>query len=207
MKKVLALTLISCAAMSAGTANAESAEIRVTGKIVPDACQASFSNGGNVDYNLISSDKLKNDQVTKLEPQRLSLNVTCNAASKVSIKMTDNRSGTAVGGVGDGYDFGLGGKNTGSYTLELSRATSDGNAATVLTDTSGDGTWTNDISSFKADGSFRKSFATGGATTPGAYTTVTTDIVVIPVINKLSELDIGQGIDLDGSATLELAYL
>jgi len=205
MKKVLALTLLSSAMLASGLASAQTAEIKVTGKIVPDACQPTIA--GAFDYGTFTSEKLNIDEVTKLEAKKATLNVTCNAAAKVAVKVTDNRSGTAAGGADAGFDFGLGGKNTGSYTVALSNAVSNGKTLAVLTDTSGSGAWTSDGTGFKADGTFRKAFAAAGSTTPEAYKLLTGDLIVTPTINKLSELDLGNGVTLDGSATLELVYL
>jgi len=207
VKKILALSVLAACTVASGLAQAQSAEIKVVGKILPDACQPVIANGGVFSYGTIAADKLSKDDVTALVAKTQTLTITCNAAAKIGVKVTDNRSGTAVGGTGDGYDFGLGGKNTGSYSLKLTGAVSEGNTLAVLTDTSGSGTWVSNDTGFKADGTARKAFAPSGSLVPGAYKVVTGDLTVRPVINKLSALDIGSGIDLDGSATLELVYL
>ncbi|MFK1436046.1 DUF1120 domain-containing protein [Pseudomonas aeruginosa] len=212
-KQLAAFGLVTGTFLAAGSVHAaQTAEIKVIGKILPDACQLVIGGGGTYDFGSIGSDKLSQDAVTPLEGKAQTLTVTCNAAAKVALKATDNRSGSVVGGKGDGYEFGLGGTDAGSkpgfYSLRMSNAVSEGNTLDVLSDASGGGSWVTGGNLFRADSGERKSFAGSGGTLPDAFKTISADLTVTPTINKLSELDLSKGsVALDGSATIELVYL
>lgn len=211
VKKILALSLMAACSVAAGVAQAQTADIKLTGKILPAACQAVFGGGGEFDFGKICAcdlDRWGNGPAV-LDAKIQRLDIICGAATKIAVKVTDNRSGTAAAGTGDGYDFGLGGKNTGSYNLRYSNVYDEIKPVAVLTDANGDGKWAKLSSSvgFKADGSSRKAFAPSGTLVPGAYRALRGELIVQPILNKRSELDIGSDIDLDGSATLELVYL
>ncbi len=207
-KKLAGLGLLAGALIVAGHAQAQTAEIKVTGKIVPDACQLTIANSGVYDFGNIASDKLSQDATTKLDAKTQSVAISCNAGAKVALNVQDNRSGTAVGGKGDDYEFGLGNGKAGYYMLALNRAVGDGKAADVLAAPAGTDTWALDSAGSVTSGGARKSFAESGSVAPGAYKTITADLTVTPTINKLSALDLSSGgVELDGSATVELHYL
>ncbi|MBN3842374.1 DUF1120 domain-containing protein [Burkholderia sp. Ac-20349] len=211
MKKQLAgWGLAAGVLVAAGHAQAQTAEIKVTGRIVPDACQFTIGNGGVYDFGSIGSDKLNQDAVTTLDAKTQTVAISCNAAAKVALNVRDNRSGTAAGGKGDDYEFGLGGKDkfTGYYTLALTRAVGDGSTLDVLAAPAGSNAWALDSTGSMANGQARKSFSESGSVAPGAYKSITANLTVTPTINKLSALDLSNGgVDLDGSATVELTYL
>ncbi|WP_372437183.1 DUF1120 domain-containing protein [Pseudomonas chlororaphis subsp. aureofaciens] len=212
MKKQLAVFgLVAGAVLAHGQANAQSAEIKVIGKILPDACQLVIGGGGVYDFGNIGADKLSKDSTTTLEAKTQTLTVTCNAAAKVAVKATDNRMGSAAGGKGDAYEFGLGkhpGGDPGYYKLALTRAISEGNTLDVLADSNNSNSWSIDSAGFTANGTSRVAFASSGSLAPEAYKNLTADLTVTPTINKLSALDLANGgVDLDGSATIELSYL
>ncbi|MBN3788031.1 DUF1120 domain-containing protein [Burkholderia sp. Ac-20353] len=211
-KKLAGFGLVAGVLVAAGHAQAQTAEIKVTGRIVPDACQFTIGNGGVYDFGTISSDKLNQDATTKLDAKTQTVAISCNAAAKVALNVRDNRSGTAAGGKGDDYEFGLGGKDkknqAGYYTLALTRAVSDGATLDVLAAPAGSDAWAFDGTGAMASGLARKSFSESGSVAPGAYKSITANLTVTPTINKLSELDLSNGsVDLDGSATVELTYL
>ncbi|MCA8355075.1 DUF1120 domain-containing protein [Burkholderia cepacia] len=207
-KKLAGLGLVVGALVVAGYAQAQTAEIKVTGKIIPDACQLAIGNGGVYDFGNIASDKLSQDATTTLDAKTQSVAISCNAAAKVALNVRDNRSGTAAGGKGDDYEFGLGKEKAGYYTLALNKAVGDSNALDVLAAPAGSDAWALDSTGSMTSGAARKSFSESGSTAPGAYKTISADLTVTPTINKLSELDLSNGgVALDGSATLELTYL
>ncbi|AFQ50022.1 DUF1120 domain-containing protein [Burkholderia cepacia] len=208
MKRKLAGLGLVAGALFAGHAQAQTAEIKVIGKIVPDACTLTIGNGGVYDFGNIASDKLSQDAPTTLDAKAQSVAISCNAAAKVALNVRDNRSGTAVGGKGDDSEFGLGFGKAGYYTLALNKAVGDSNALDVVAAPAGSDAWVLDGAGLMANGSARKSFSESGNTAPGAYKTISADLTVTPTINKLPELDLSNGgVALDGSATLELTYL
>ncbi|MCA8064030.1 MULTISPECIES: DUF1120 domain-containing protein [unclassified Burkholderia] len=208
-KKLAGLGLVAGVLAVAGHAQAEtSAEIKITGKILPDACNLTIGNGGVYDFGSIASANLYQDKTTQLPGKLQTVSISCNAAAKVALNVRDNRSGTAAGGAGDDTEFGLGNGKVGYYKLSLGGATGDNSGVDIVAAPAGSDAWASDAAGLMTKGSARKSFAKPGDVTPGAYKTVTANLTVIPTINKLSELDLSGGsVDLDGSATIEMAYL
>ncbi|WP_177207588.1 DUF1120 domain-containing protein [Burkholderia contaminans] len=209
MKKKLAGFGLIAGVLVAGHAQAQTAEIKVIGKIVPDACQFTIGNGGLYDFGTIGADKLSQDAVTALDAKTQTIAISCNAAAKVALNVRDNRAGTAAGGKGGDDEFGLSKEaKVGFYTLTLSKALGDSNSLDVLAAPAGSSAWALDSTGLMANGSARKSFSDSGSTAPGAYKSISANLTVSPTINKLSELDLSKGgVDLDGSATVELTYL
>ncbi|NHB06227.1 DUF1120 domain-containing protein [Burkholderia cepacia] len=208
-KKLAGLGLVAGVLVVAGQVQAEtSAEIKITGKIMPDACNLTIGNGGVYDFGTIASENLHQDRTTQLPGKLQTVSISCNAAAKVALNVRDNRSGTVAGGTGDDAEFGLGNGKAGYYTLSLGGATGDSNGVDIVAAPAGSNAWASDEAGLMTKGSARKSFANSGDVTPGAYKTVTANLTVTPTINKLSELDLSGGsVDLDGSATVELTYL
>lgn len=211
-KKLAGLGLVAGALVVAGHAQADtSAEVKVAGKIVPDAaCNLTISNGGVYDFGTIASENLHQNKTTQFDAKLQTVAVTCNSATKVALSVRDNRSGTAAGGSGEDSEFGLGKGKVGYYTLGIGIVELDGVAGkeNVLAAPAGSNTWASDEVGLMAKGSARKSFADSGSLTPGAYKSIAIHLVATPTINKLSELDLSSGnVDLDGSATLDLTYL
>ena len=207
MKKIFALGLLAAAC---GIAQAETAELSVVGKIIPPACKPVIANNGRFDFGNISPTVLSATAPTALGAVAQAFTIDCDAATKMAVKITDNQSGTAAGGKGAGYDFGLGGTNTGSYTVGLYSTSGDVGAVDVLTDSTGAGAWVTHGQAgadFKADGTGRLSFANTGSSVPAAYKSVGGLLMVKPTINSLSQLDLGAGLELSGSATIEVTYL
>ncbi|WP_179255342.1 DUF1120 domain-containing protein [Burkholderia sp. AU31652] len=211
-KKLAGLGLVVGALVVAGHAQADtSAEIKVAGKIVPDgACNLTISNGGVYDFGVIASENLHQNKTTQFVPKWQTVAVTCNAATKVALSVRDNRAGTAAGGTGEDFEFGLGKGKVGYYTLGVFYATSDGSDAKldVVAAPAGSDAWAYDKAGLMTNGSARKAFADPGSSTPGAYKSIAFPLAATLTINKLSELDLSSGnVDLDGSATLDLTYL
>jgi len=209
MKKVLALTLLSCAALAPSLTSAQTADIKVSGRLVPRACQLAFSGNNGFDFGTVNLSQLHASDATPLPVVWKKLAVTCPGGNRIALRMTDNRAGTAAAGTGEGYDFGLGGKNTGSYTAKFNAITDqNGKRVEPLIDETGNGDWKLKRDAFKPDGVFRMAFSSLGATDqPWPFLSLSGEFAVYPVINKRSELDSGTGIELDGSATLEVLYL
>ncbi|MBP0596594.1 DUF1120 domain-containing protein [Herbaspirillum sp. LeCh32-8] len=67
-------------------------ELRVTGRIVPDACVPSFIGGGVVDYGVVPSSALSAGSPTLLSRKSVGLNVSCAMPTSVGIRLLDNRT-------------------------------------------------------------------------------------------------------------------
>ncbi|WP_269510076.1 DUF1120 domain-containing protein [Burkholderia sp. IMCC1007] len=210
-KKLAGLWLVAGALVVAGHAQADkSVDVRVAGKIVPDgACNLTISNGGVYDFGTIASENLHQNKTTQFAAKWETAAVTCNAATKVALSVRDNRAGTAAGGTGEDFEFGLGKGKVGYYTLTVSSAMGDGDSwLDVVSAPAGSDAWAHDKAGLMTKDSARKSFAEPGSSAPGAYKSIAIVLGATPTINKLSELDLSNGnVDLDGSATLDLTYL
>lgn len=205
-KKLAGLGLVAGALVVAGHVQAQTAEIKVNGQIVPnDACQLTISGGGVYDFGTV---KARSDFVAGLDDKTLALTISCNAPTKFALRALDNRPDTVAGNPGYAGIFGLGKGMAGFYFLNLRNPVGDGNGLAVLRSYSNSGVWNPEYVDALSSDSYRKAFAEKGSVVPGAYKTITADLSVQAWINKWSELDFSNGdIELDGSATLELLYL
>jgi len=208
LKSTIAFALLSACLLAPGLSQGQKAvDLKVTGSIKPSACAVVIGGGSVFDYGSLSTDTISDERLNSIGARSRELTVTCKVATKFAINVTDNRIGSAPAdtGTGQGYDFGLGAPKLGSYTVGISGFLYEG-LLDVLTETTPD-TWVKEYSTFKADGSQRKSLTSWDSMVPGAYTELTGLLTVDPTINRLSEFDVRGGIHLDGSATLEISYL
>ncbi len=220
MKKIAALVAVAgvAAMMFAPVrASAESAELRITGTIVPAACTPAFAGGGVVDYGNIPAGSLNQTAQTTLADKSTQLTLTCDAPALFAFKVVDDRAGTAVVSLEtiptytENMKFGLGaagGKNIGAYSLQITGETSDQGATNHLASLDGGTTWSVFGGGMVGDGSRLIGFgdsATGK--TPSAHTSITADIRVVTAIDKGSNLPLTQKIPLDGLSTFEVVYL
>jgi type 1 fimbria pilin len=226
MKKTLLTTTLAATtifSLSCAFA-ADSVDVKVIGTISPVACTPTLSGGGTVDYGTIKSDTLKADSYTVLPVKSLDFAITCDGSAKVGIRSVNGRTNTLAGvteGTGGGnlapaplaspYAFGLGavkGKNTGGYSVGLFDTTADGVSVDGIFKNDAGGPWTaNSTNSLLGVIPYTASYAATGTLTPVAFKTLTGKLKVQAYINKGSELDLTNPIQLDGLTTLELVYL
>ncbi|WP_062472861.1 DUF1120 domain-containing protein [Variovorax boronicumulans] len=221
MKRIATLAAIAGAAAVAIApvpASAESAELRITGTIVPAACTPAFAGGGVVDYGTIPASSLNPTAQTTLAQKSIQLTMTCDAPVRFGFKVIDERAASAVTsletiqGATPNMKFGLGtsdGKNIGAYSLQVVRETVNGGGFSIALE-SGDGgiSWGFlNQRGLWADGSKLVSFSNTSSNQPGANTSVTADIRVTTAIDKSSNLPLTHAIPLDGLSTFELIYL
>ncbi len=220
MKKIATLAAVASVAavmFAPVRASAESAELRITGTIVPSACKPAFSGGGVVDYGAMPAHSLNPTAQTTLADKSIQLTLTCEASALFAFKVLDERAATAVTSLETiptytaKMKFGLGAvnaKNIGAYSLQITKETADQGATQHINSADGGATWSSFAGGLTGDGSEIVSFA-GSATgnVPGAHTSVTADIRVVTAIDKGSNLPLTQRIPLDGLSTFELVYL
>ncbi|KVM62875.1 hypothetical protein WJ60_17435 [Burkholderia ubonensis] len=215
------MTVLGLLAVASSTAFADAAptaELKVTGQIVPGACKINLSH--SVDYGNILNARLDNDKTTALGEQDVPLTITCDAASKLALSVVDNKTGTTPADLGkgttvlgvsdlpDGNFFGLGAsnsKNIGGYAVQLKDVTVDSKGTDVL-DSSNHTSWTKSAHAL-LDPAKWVSWATTGTTAPLAGTTIAGTLAVQAVIAKKTSLDTANPLKLDGSATLTVNYL
>lgn len=221
MKKIATLAAVAGAAavvIAPVPASAESAELRITGTIVPAACTPAFAGGGVVDYGTIPASSLNQAAQTTLAEKTIQLTMTCDAPVRFGFKVIDERAASAVTsletiqGATPNMKFGLGtsdGKNIGAYSLQVMRETVNGGGFSLSLE-SGDGgiSWGFlNKRGLWGDGSRLVSFSNTSSNSPGANTSVTADIRVTTAIDKGSNLPLTHAIPLDGLSTFELIYL
>ncbi|MGY4835198.1 DUF1120 domain-containing protein [Burkholderia pyrrocinia] len=220
LSRLTVLGLLAIASSAAFADAPSSAELKVTGLIVPGACKIALPT--NVDYGNILNDRLDNDKPTVLGEQDVPLTINCDADAKVALKVVDNKSATKVSGLGTGNTilgvsappdtnfFGLGAsnnKNIGGYAVKLTGVKVGTDQADVL-ESPDEKTWTkstNDLLS--SDSSKEVSWAKSGTTDPLAGKVIAGTLAVQAVIDAKSKLDTASQVKLDGSATLTVDYL
>ena len=220
MKRIATLAAIAGAAavvIAPVPASAESAELRITGTIVPAACTPVFAGGGVVDYGTIPASSLNPTAQTTLAQKSIQLSMTCDAPAMFGFKVIDERAGTAVTslatvpGLTEKEKFGLGasdGKNIGAYSLQVVSQTSDGGFSLSLASEDGGINWGFlGMRGLKGEGNQLVSFSKTQSNLPAASRSVTADIRVTTAIDKSSNLPLTHAIPLDGLSTFELIYL
>lgn len=84
-----------------------SRELRLQARFAPAACTPSLSGGGTVDFGKLSVMDLNMDKETALPARPLIVSVACDAPSAFTLRLGDNRLGSATGPADDTL-FGLG---------------------------------------------------------------------------------------------------
>lgn len=223
MKKIATLATIAGVAAvvfaPVHASAAESAQLRITGTIVPAACTPVFAGGGVVDYGTMPASSLNQTAQTTLPEKAIQLTLTCEAPVRFAFKVIDERAGTAVTSLTTipnytpAFKFGLGvadGKNIGAYSLEVVSQTADGSpVVTVMSTNGGASWWYGSENGMAGDGSklvsSKRRVGTEGG--PDAEKSVTANIRVVTAIDKGSNLPLTQRIALDGLSMFELIYL
>lgn len=231
MNILLKTCVIAVLATISGTAISESVGVQVIGTIKPSACTPVISNGGNIDYGIISTATLSTDSLTQLENKQLTFSITCDAPTKLGLKAVNGRPGTAADASGDedgpfggltpagistvngGAVVGLGkngDKKIGGYNIMMDRITADGDPVNNLyrLASSSSTSWKKMLYlPFYLKEEILTSWSKPSGDTPLIFTNMSGTINVRAYINKTSELDISQPITLDGQTTIELVYL
>ncbi len=223
--KYLAASML---ALSCASAMAEEVELKVIGAIVPEACDASFTGGGEVAYGNRYADILSDTEFTLLEEKTIGFTLNCpSGATTAGIRLVDNRgaAGVPAGIVGalpgarpngsSTYAFAAqGGKQVGAYSLRFDGVTATTDAGTnpvdlIYKNTVGGG-WVKNLTQSvlkHGDGhAVWNAFAVPGNLTPVDFTTLTGNFIVQAALNKAGELDLSDAVPMDGLATMHVAY-
>jgi len=214
------LVMAGLLALGSASAFADSFDVKVTGKIKPGACTPTLAGGGTFDYGLIGVAELSPVAPTLLPVLSDSITITCDAAARVALSAQDNRAGTRaftgnISFFGSSSPvtshFGLGsasGKNIGAFAFRFRTNTfqADGAAVDSIYSSTGGSTWVTSNGVATNTGSY-ESWAKKGQTVPVAAKVFTGTLDVQAAINKTSNLDLSQEVNLDGLATVSLVYL
>ncbi|MDF3086499.1 DUF1120 domain-containing protein [Burkholderia sola] len=218
--KTTHLVIAGLLALGSASAFADSFDVKVTGKIKPGACTPTLAGGGTFDYGLIGVAELSPVAPTLLRVLSDSITITCDAAARVALTAQDNRAGTgAFTGNIDFFgssnsvatQFGLGtagGKNIGAFAFRFRKNTfqADGVAVDSIYSSTTGATWVTSNGIANKTGGY-ESWAQKGLLVPVAAKVFTGTLDVQAAIDRTSNLDLSQEINLDGLATVSLVYL
>ncbi|MET3819790.1 MULTISPECIES: DUF1120 domain-containing protein [Burkholderia] len=207
-------------ALGSASAFADSFDVKVTGTIKPGACTPTLAGGGTFDYGLIGSAELSPTAPTLLAVLSDSITITCDAAARVALSAQDNRAGTraftgninffgSANSVNTQFGLGSAGdKNIGAFAFRFrtNSFTADGAAVDSIYSSTSGATWGASNGIVNNTGGY-ESWAKKGQTVPVAAKVFTGTLDVQAAIDKTSNLDLSQEINLDGLATVSLVYL
>lgn len=207
MKKLLCTSVAGLLIGSAMPAFAASTTVlAVQGTITPSACTPSLS-ANTIDVGQIPVKDLDQDNRTLLPTATLQMNIDCEASTLFAFKATDNRLDSIDAGV-----YGLGktsaGESIGGYTMFLDKGVADLAPVYMISSINNGATWfrlwgddvwqKNSIISIQDPGATRVPI-------PARNTVV--ELSVKPFINPAKNLTLTDDTPIDGSVTMEVAYL
>lgn len=194
---------------------ASTADIRVTGTLVPSACTPTLRIS-TLHFDTVSSADLHPERPTALTEHTPTLNIQCGTPTLYGLRVVDNRAGSAYD---SGHDGRLGMGHTaadeqiGAYHLEVdpARSTIDGRRAFLsLGDRSGSlwSTSTVQPMTLPTDGSLlglvdRAGVNTGSVAAQMAQLGIRAHGLIAPA----RSLTLTDAVPLDGHVTVELVYL
>lgn len=215
MKNLIAFTVFAATLFSGSAIAGPTTELKVTGVIKPPACQPAFSGGGVVDFGTIPAASLTPGEYKRLPNQAVPFAISCDAPVKMALKISDNRSSSAVpaaAGSNTNFTYGLGtvaGKNVGGYNLGIAAdtVTADGAAVRLLYSVDGNQTWTASVGSGQMGKDRALAWTEPNGASPAAFKSIVGAVWVRAFLEKPENLPLTQDVPLDGSATLEVLYL
>lgn len=229
------VTTLSCALslltiLPGSLAAAPAAELKVTGSIVPSACQLTLGNNGLVDYGKIPSTTLQRNAFTILRGIDVGFNIKCEAPARVAITAKSGRGASAVnkeGALGELADPGItlygvasgkassaglglhNDKGIGGYVMAVHSGNfkaENNKVKLILSDNSVN--WTVIEGFYPAFSESIQYFSwSSDGKQPSSHTTFSGIFNIQAYLNKSTELDLSKEVKLDGLATLELFYL
>ena len=222
-KTLLAIILAACASSAIA---APTAVLKVKGVLTNSACSPTLSNSGVVDYGTVHLSDLSDSAANQLGQKTIDLTITCDAATKVSWNLVDDRvdsragltvdngnaTSGAVSATNQTYGVGMTAGNVaiGNYSLFV-------NVGSVVADTStvdtiamdgNNNTWTKSTDGVTEGLNNRDiTVATSGSLEPLAFTSATFPLVTSLAIQDTKTLAITDDTNLDGQVTISLRYL
>ena len=206
---------------------AETAEMTVTGRVLPPSCTIDLSSG-TINYGTLPVSKLNAGTPTAVTPwmggntPTDTLNIACDAPAQIAVQLLDNRANTTAPGVilGSVLDasateiFGLGldgaGTSVGAYSVTATDtgATVDGSTGKVITSADGS-SWSDGANVlFSNQAGWLMSWtAAGSGAAPEPVTTIAQALSINAAVVGTDTLDTSSPVSLDGSLTIELVYL
>ena len=198
----------------------QSADMTVTGTIVPAACSVDFEGGGVFDFGRARLIDLPANAHYRMGTKTMSLNVTCASKKRVMVRVLDMQPDsrivgaemrTATGASVDGQIFGLGmatvgsgSTSLGSYSLTVSAPKIDGASSALVYTIDNGASWRASLGLMSYnDGAFVTG-ATG--TTPITGTRFVFPVTVQVALNYGSRLQVAQDTPFNGQTTIAINY-
>ena len=216
IKQTLLATCLLAA--SANALAATTADLKVTGKVVPASCDVTIGTGAPIELGDIQVSALNPDpdKPTALTVPTVPYNITCTGPVAISTSWVDNQEADGTYPATGVNLFSLG-KDAADAPIGHLWIQHGGGASVAVTGngaethanviTSANGiTWTNSPYG-QASKTHRNSFAPVGASTPEAYTTYSGRFVIKPSIAPVNDLDLSTSLNINANATMELSYL
>ena len=215
IKQTLLATCLLAA--SANALAATTADLKVTGKVVPASCDVTIGTGAPLNLGDIQVSALESDPAkpTPMPNATLPYNITCTGPVAISTSWVDNQEadGTALPSPNH-FSMGKDASDAPIGYLWIQHGAGGSVAVTgngaethanVITSANGI-TWAN--SSYgQASKTHINSFAPVGASTPEAYTTYSGRFTLKPTIAPVNDLDLSTSLNINANATMELSYL
>lgn len=203
--RFLAVLLLLKAAQPAFAASF--VDVTVTGRLTPDACHVSLSEGGTVDHGKIPAHSLSATEFTVLPSRMLELSVQCARPMLFALVGIDNRSESSLA---PGFFYGLGrnihaqNERLGAVALSYRDPVGDAQPMHVLTSGNNGETWAPEPNAYPRS---YIGFALPGDRQPDFIRHLTTRLRIDTSINFSQYLTLDQEVPLDGSIVLDLRYL
>lgn len=207
---LMALAIASSAAM-APDAFAQSADLSITGKILPGACVVDLSDGGVADFGDIPSSSLQSETSTVLDAVDLTISVSCDADTLLAFEGVDNTGDSSY----VAFRYGLGrtaeDEKIGSATIGLKGVSIDSRNGFATTSYDGGASWSNSVTPNPApiptDGMVGFNDTQGVTSGPSSMKSLQGTLEVKAFIAPSSALTLTSEVRIDGSATINLMYL
>lgn len=230
MKKTLLLSALSLALLGSAAHAADTATLKVAGKLTNAACTPTMSDAGVADYGKIYLGNLSATETNQLGHKNITLTLNCTAATKMAWRLSENRPGTRAFGIEvanadisgaatdtvpriNGLGKTAGNVKIGGWALYVDLPNLKANGA-VVDMVEGNGTltqaWkksTTGAITNDAGDLIWYSVATTGSVDPLAITEAVFPLVVSAAIQNTTTLAITDDTPLDGEATITLGYL
>ncbi|WP_257228300.1 DUF1120 domain-containing protein [Pseudomonas sp. NIBRBAC000502773] len=193
-----------------------SRELTLRAHFAPAACTPQLSNGGLVDYGTLLAKDLNATNETPLPTRTLQLSVSCDAATPFALKMHDNRSGSATGGIDEtayGLDLDASQNKIGRYYLNIDPAEFSADALGTLyrTDsTSGGAAWSSSSARqipIAANSLMGFTDSLGNTRGPVPIQQLAGTVRIKAYLAPTQSLDLRNVVYINGSGTLEIIYL
>lgn len=224
-KVFAAVTIMTGASAAFAQMTPQTADMSVTGTVVPAACSASFSGGGEVDFGTIRLIDLPDNAYHPLGTRNLTLSVVCSSSKYVTLSVADLQSAsritdaamytalatsadpTTVYGLGTGTVGGTA-VNLGGYSILSGQPLTNGTAGPIRFSTNSGSTWRTDwlssILTLSSDGRLFAAFNTAGVRTTG--TRFDFPLTIRAALNNGSRLQVADNTRLNGQAVFSISY-